>query len=294
MAKVLARAQLPIKSCNPPKLPRFTKSLSFFSCRNVLQDLNFSLDRKIYSFIGVEKMQHSYKIWEEVKVYESFWTKIRNLRYFWDHFWVSEIFANDFSQVVWDERYFYKRVTGSFGSSSLNFNDFKLTTTIYRFYLTILVRLIQTWERMLGRERERKVEKKEKVCLREVGLDKGWSSLRQKIYLEGWTAEVRTRGEKDCWKFRWLLRRNKPSVSVKNIYDMRHLVDRRYTDTFPCTLPKWWSSRFYEVLSLMKPFNRCSIFSPLNLEEISKINNLKNTNEQNDLRFIFESIIERS
>lgn len=131
MAKVLARAQLPIKACNPPKLPRFTKSLSFFSCRNVSQDLNFSLDRKIYSFIGVEKMQHSYKIWEEVKVYESFWTKIRNLRYFWDHFWVSEIFANDFSQVVWDERYFYKRVTGSFGSSSLNFNDFKLTTTIY-------------------------------------------------------------------------------------------------------------------------------------------------------------------
>lgn len=210
MAKVLARAQLPIKACNPPKLPRFTKSLSFFSCRNVSQDLNFSLDRKIYSFIGVEKMQHSYKIWEEVKVYESFWTKIRNLRYFWDHFWVSEIFANDFSQVVWDERYFYKRVTESFGSSSLNFNDFKLTTTIYRFYLTILVRLIQTWKRMLGRERERKVEKKEKVCLREVGLDKGWSSLRQKIYLEGWTAEVRTRGEKDCWKFRWLLRRNKP------------------------------------------------------------------------------------
>lgn len=32
---------------------------------------------------------------------------------------------------VWDERYFYKRLTGSFGSSSLNFNDFKLTTTIY-------------------------------------------------------------------------------------------------------------------------------------------------------------------
>lgn len=209
----------------------------------------------------MEKIQHGYKIWKKLK-----FTKVLRRKYVtWD---ASEIIFERvrFLQMtfckVWDERYFYKRLTGSFGSSSLNFNDFKLTTTIYRFYLTILVKLIQTWERMLG-ERERKVRKKEnEVCLKELGK---WMVKPKTKDLFG--AE-RTRGEKDCWKFRWLLRRNKSSVSAKNIYGMRHLVDRRYVmDIFPCTLPKWWSSRFYEVLSLMKPF--VAQFSLLDLEDKS-------------------------
>lgn len=81
-----------------------------------------------------------------------------------------------------------------------------------------------------------KGEKGRRSVLREAELDgQGWSSLRQNICLE---SRVRTRGEKDCRKFRRLLRRNKPSVSVKNIYGTRHLVDRRYADIFPRTLPK--------------------------------------------------------
>lgn len=81
-----------------------------------------------------------------------------------------------------------------------------------------------------------KGEKGRRSVLRKAELDgQGWSSLRQNICLE---SRVRTRGEKDCRKFRRLLRRNKPSVSVKNIYGTRHLVDRRYADIFPRTLPK--------------------------------------------------------
>lgn len=58
MGELLARAQLPIKAkCNP--LSSYEIScLLFFSAEMFQQDLNFPLDRKIYSFIGVEKMQH--------------------------------------------------------------------------------------------------------------------------------------------------------------------------------------------------------------------------------------------
>lgn len=211
----------------------------------------------------MEKIQHGYKIWKKLK-----FTKVLRRKYVtWD---ASEIIFERvrFLQMtfckVWDERYFYKRLTGSFGSSSLNFNDFKLTTTIYRFYLTILVKLIQTWERMLG-ERERKVRKKEnEVCLKELGK---WMVKPKTKDLFG--AE-RTRGEKDCWKFRWLLRRNKSSVSAKNIYGMRHLVDRRYVmDIFLALCRNDGPQDFMKFCRLWNP-------SLLNfLSSISKINLLE-------------------
>lgn len=121
-----------------------------------------------------------------------------------------------------------------FDPSSLNFNDFKLTTIDISFLVNLLD--FSEVDTKLGREWLERERKGRRSVLREAELDgQGWSSLRQNICLE---SRVRTRGEKDCRKFRRLLRRNKPSVSVKNIYGTRHLVDRRYADIFPRTLPK--------------------------------------------------------
>lgn len=118
---------------------------------------------------------------------------------------------------------------------------------------------------------------------------------KTKDLFRGVNGLVRTHGEKDCWKFRWLLRRNKPSVSVKNIYGMRHLVDRRYADTFPCILPEWWSSRFYEVLSLMKPLRPLLNFLSSNSRRsLERINNLKKHERAKRLAIYGESMIEQS
>lgn len=147
---------------------------------------------------------------------------------------------------------------------------------------------------MLGKGEKGRGEGK-KVCLREAGLDKGWSSLRRKIYFEEWTAWWEHMGRKiagnsgDClgginraylWKIFmawdiWL-------TDVIRGYFPLHFAGMMVVKIL-------WSFVAYETASTVAQF------SLLEIEEIfSKINNLKKHERAKWLAIYGESMIEQS